>query len=253
MHTISVVCSITLLLFFLISPGRAEESRAGMRTKETIEQAILMQQEAQGEIEAWNSEKEELLSQIRNLKNQLRSVRYQQEKHISYSAKQEESIRRIEAKQAGLKQMQRELEPYLNEVLERLRRLVQSDLPFLPEERKKRLAFIEESLGDYHLTASEKFRRVLEALQVEAEYGRYPEVDEAFLDLDGELTKVRILRLGRLALYYLTLDGQKAGRYDAKNGRWEQLPKGSVVEVNSAMQMVGKSRSMELVNLPISH
>jgi len=238
-----------LVLFLHVPPVAADLS--GTKAAETIEQSIQMQQQAQKEADAWGSEREELLTRIRNLKNELRYLRYQQAKYQSHAEKQEENIRRAEAKKEQLEKIQMELEPYLNKAVRRLQELVQNDLPFLPEERQKRLSFLQESLEDYHLPASEKYRRVLEALQVEAEYGKYPEADETLLELNGEPTKVHLLRLGRLALYYLSLDGQKAGRFDRNKGQWEQLSADCAGELKSAMQMIGKSRTMELVNLPI--
>ncbi len=248
----SVAYFVVVLMLVLVSPGRAGSAPSSADTRKSIEEAIVLEQQSQKQVDAWISEKEELSSRVRNLKNELRYVERQQEEYASYSTKQEQNIRRIEEKQEDLKRMHRELEPYLGEVVERLQDFVQSDLPFLSEEREKRLAFISELVDDYHLAASEKFRRILEALQVEAEYGRYPEVDETFLDIDGKPTKVHILRIGRLALYYLTLDGKKAGRYDPKSGRWEDLPRDSAGEIKSAIQMIGKNRTMALVNLPVA-
>ena len=248
----SVAYVVVASMLVLISPGWAGSAASSADTRKSIEEAIVLQQQTQKQIDDWVSEKEGLLSRIRNLKNELRYVERQQEEYASYSRKQEQNIRRIEEKQEDLKRMHREFEPYLEEMVERLQDFVQSDLPFLTEEREKRLAFISESMGDYHLAVSEKFRRILEALQVEAEYGRYPEVDETFLDIDGKPTKVQMLRIGRLALYYLTLDGKKAGRYDPKSGRWKELPRDSAGEIKSAIQMIGKNRTMALVNLPVA-
>ncbi len=248
-----VACNVVVVLLLGILSGWAHCASPALDATRRIEEAMALQQGTQARIEAWRTEQEELRSRIRNLQSELRYLRYQGEQYASYSTRQEENIRKAEEKYAGLQEIQRNLEPYLNTVFERLKAFVQSDLPFLPEERKKRLEFIEESLGDYHLAASEKFRRVLEALQVEAEYGRYPEVYETFLELDGSATKVRVLRLGRLALYYATLDGQQAGRYDAQTGAWRALPGDSLNEIKSAIQMIGKSRTPELVNVPIPH
>jgi len=220
-------------------------------TRQTLDKAIELQQKTQTQVDAWNQERDVLQARISNLKNRLRYLHFQQEKYASYSGKQEENIRTLEQKQANLQTLQMELEPYLLTLIQNLQDFVHSDLPFLADERQRRLAFLRESVEDYNLKTSEKFRRVLETLQVEAGYGNYPEVSVDVIDLDGQLTKVQILRLGRLAMFYLTLDGQKAGGYDRDKGRWLELPRASALEVKSAVQMVGKSRAMELVNLPI--
>ncbi len=242
---------ITLLLLLAFTP-RVEAAGAVADTRQTFDKAIELQQKTQTQVDAWNQEREELQARISNLKNRLRYLHFQQDKYASYSGKQEENIRTLEQKQANLQTLQIELEPHLVTLIQRLQDFVRGDLPFLAEERQRRLTFLWESIEDYNLKTSEKFRRVLEALQVEAEYGNYPEVSVDIIDLDGQSTKVQILRLGRLAMFYLTQDGQRAGRYDRGTGRWVELSRASALQVKSAMQMVGKSRAMELVNLPIA-
>lgn len=241
---------ITLLLLVAFVP-LVEAAGSVAESRQTFDKAIALQQKTQTQVDAWNQEKEELQARIRNLKNRLRYLHYQQEKYTSYLGNQEENIRTLEQKQTNLQTLQTELEPYLVILIQRLQDFVLSDLPFLAEERQRRLAFLRESVEDYNLKTSEKFRRVLEALQVEAEYGSYPEVSVDLIDLNGQLTKVQLLRLGRLAMFYLTLDGQRAGRYERSTGRWVELSRASAQQVKAAMQMVGKSRAMELVNLPI--
>lgn len=244
-----------LLCVLVLTVAFAPSARAGMFSAEAlqaIDGAVRAQQEVQSQVEAWDREKEELLSKIRNLKNQLRYLHHQQEKFASYSLRQEASIRRMETRQQELERVQVELEPFLVRVVQRLKTFVRHDLPFLREEREKRLAFLQETLDDYRLPVSEKFRRVMEALQVEADYGKYAEVSESFIDLDGKESKVFVLRLGRVALFYLTPDAQKAGRYDRSTGQWVELSGATAAALKSAVQMVGKNRAMELVNLPVA-
>ena len=76
------------------------------------------------------------------------------------------------------------LEPYLDEVIERLAGFIEQDLDFLTEERNMRLQFISDSVNDYHITMSEKLNRVLEALTVETEYGRSVEVIPETLEIE---------------------------------------------------------------------
>ena len=238
-------------MLLLVFAPCAEAASSVADTRQSIDKAIELQQKTQAEVDAWNQQRDVLQARIINLKNRLRYLHFQQDKYASYAGKQEENIRTLEQKQANLQTLQIELEPYLLTLIQKLQDFVHSDLPFLGEERQKRLAFLRESVEDYNLKTSEKCRRVLEALQVEAEYGNYPEVSMDVIDLDGQKTKVQLLRLGRLAMFYLSLDGQQAGRYDRSTMRWVELPRASVLQVKSAMQMVGKSRPMELVNLPL--
>ena len=250
------MCFIAYLVVVMLlfgSPGWAGPLPSSAGTQERGKATTRSQQPNQFREAAWELEQKQLLSRVHDLQRQLRQLRYQRKKYAAYALQQQATIHSNEAKRKSLENVTSELEPYLHDAVRRLRDFVEADLPFLPEERRKRLAFLEESMTDYHLEIAEKFRRVLEALQAEAGYGRSPEVTETFLNLNGEPTKVRLLRLGRVALYYLTPDGQQGGRYNPQKDRWEALPEDSVTEIGSAMQMVGKTRTMELVNLPVTH
>ncbi len=71
----------------------------------------------------------------------------------------------------------------MDEWLMRLEEFVKKDLPFLPEERERRLKFLKDSLNDYHLGLDEKTRRLLESLQAEAGYGEDVEKSEGSIQL----------------------------------------------------------------------
>ena len=64
------------------------------------------------------------------------------------------------------------------------------------------------------VTISEKYRRILEAYQVENEYGRTIEAYQAELTIDGAKRSVDFLRVGRVALMFQSLDAGLTGYYD---------------------------------------
>jgi hypothetical protein len=52
------------------------------------------------------------------------------------------------------------------------------------------------------VTNAEKFRRLIEAYQIENNYGNTIEAYRANIELNGVISSVDFLRLGRIALYY---------------------------------------------------
>src|SRR5262249_43775831 len=101
-----------------------------------------------------------------------------------------------------------------------LERFVSLDVPFLAEERRRRIANLKDMMERADVTVSEKYRRVVEAYQIEMEYGRTLEAYEARLGDSADARTVEFLRVGRVALMYQTLDRKETGYWDARKRQW---------------------------------
>ncbi len=102
---------------------------------------------------------------------------------------------------------------------------------------------------------AEKYRRLMEALEIEADYGQTTEVYQQSIMLDegtnDQMVMVDILRVGRLALFFRTPNGQKVGHWDRANEKWALLPDKYRRNINSAMEMALRRRTVEMVKLPL--
>ncbi len=114
----------------------------------------------------------------------------------------------------------REVLPLMQRMLATLAQFVALDVPFLAEERRNRVATLEEMMPRADVTLSEKYRRIVEAYQVEMDYGRTLDAYEAKLGDGDDARAVHFLRIGRVALLYQTLDGRETGYWDAANRTW---------------------------------
>ena len=142
--------------------------------------------------------------------------------------------------------------PYLDNVVDRMADFVENDLPFLPEERQKRLIALRDSLNNYDVAMSEKMRRVfVEGLQIESDYGRRIEAIDDVLNLNGADTQVTIIRLGRVAMYYISLDGTQIGHFNRESGQCESLPKSLNRDFNRALDMAKAKRAAKIIELPL--
>jgi hypothetical protein len=101
------------------------------------------------------------------------------------------------------------------------------------------------------VTSAEKFRRVLEAYQVEGDYGRTIEAYRANLSIDGVERPVDFLRLGRIALFYQTLDGSQTGMLNQESNSWEELPDEYDLPVRDGLRVARKEAAPNLLALPV--
>ena len=116
--------------------------------------------------------------------------------------------------------MQRQIPPLAQKMLDTLETFIKLDTSFREEERRARIDLVRSSLAKPKVTASEQVRQVLEAYNIEAEYGRKIDTYEDKL-ADG--TVVNILVIGRIGMFYQTKDERTSGRWDNETGSWEDL------------------------------
>jgi hypothetical protein len=110
--------------------------------------------------------------------------------------------------------------PLMQKMLDTLERFVKLDVPFQLEERSKRIASLRDAMNRADVTVSEKYRRIVEAYQIETDYGRTLEAYQGDLGEGEDARTVRFLRIGRVALMYQNLDGEETGYWDAAQKQW---------------------------------
>lgn len=200
----------------------------------------------------WDDTKKDFAAEITNMKMLDDWMTFQNTKYQRYVKKQQRIITELKRRKAEAQKIRMELEPFLETVVSKLEEQVKADLPFLRKERTQRIAFLRDSLDDYHLELSEKLRRVFEALQVETEYGRNVEATPEQIELNGIPTTVSVFRLGRTALYYQTEDGNSSGYWDRSIETWVPVDTEFSRDIQKAKDMASRKRAVELISLPVA-
>jgi hypothetical protein len=87
---------------------------------------------------------------------------------------------------------------------------------------------------------------------MENDFGRTIETYRDTLTLDGVTLEVSILRIGRIGLYYQTMDASRTGRWDRAAGQWVRLEgSDSRYQVRQGLRMASKQIAPDLLLLPI--
>ncbi len=164
---------------------------------------------------------------------------------------QEQEIRDYENSINQVSVIERQVMPLMMRMVDGLEQFVELDVPFLLEERRRRVAFLRDLLERADVTVAEKFRRVLEAFEVENDYGRTIEAYKGSLEVGGSSREVDFLRIGRVALLYLTADGEVYGMWNKAERRWEKLPARYRTEIKMGLRIASKQIAPDLLILPI--
>lgn len=148
--------------------------------------------------------------------------------------------------------IERQITPLMMRMIEGLQQFVALDVPFLPAERAQRVANLQNMMNSAQIAPSEKFRRVMEAYQVEMDYGRTLEAYAGLHTIDGQERNVDFLRVGRTALIYQTRDGSKQGTWNTQTREWEALPSSYRSQVTKGLRMAKKQMAPDLLMLPVA-
>ena len=164
---------------------------------------------------------------------------------------QQRELEDIEAQLISLAETEQATLPLLVRMQKMLAQFVAADLPFLLEERNQRVERLARLLDRADVSLAEKYRQILEAYQIEAEYGRTLEAWNGTLKQKDSQREVTFFRLGRVGLYYQSLDGEESGRWNRAQSSWERLDDQFNWSIRKGISVARQQSVPELLELPL--
>tara|TARA_B100000446_G_scaffold60715_1_gene56594 strand:+ start:1807 stop:2601 length:795 start_codon:yes stop_codon:yes gene_type:complete len=178
------------------------------------------------------------IDQLKLYNKQMSEIVANQESEVS---KIDQQIRDIEFTEQGIL-------PLMSQMLDALELFNQLDLPFLMKERDVRLAKLRDLMTRADITVSEKYRRVLEAYQIEVEYGR---TLETYREKADDNIVYDYLRIGRTALYRLTLSADNVWVWNKTTNQWDAIDHSLLRDIRKAQDVARQTAAPELLTLPL--
>lgn len=201
---------------------------------------------------------DQLSRETRNLLEEYRKLLDGTEYQAAYTRElqelEAEQLTRIEELQEQIAQVritQQRIVPLMRSMADALEKFVILDTPFHQEERLVAVLQLKQRLRQPDLSVSAKFRTLLEAYQLEQDYGDTVEAWRGPLQIGGEELSVQFLRIGRLALYYQLLDGTTSGYWDSNLQQWQQLEARYNRGVSQALRVAENLTAPQLLTLPL--
>lgn len=150
--------------------------------------------------------------------------------------------------------IQRQIVPLMLRMLDGLGQFIELDIPFLLEERRNRVSRLQDTMDDADVTAAEKFRAVLEAFEIENDYGRTIEAYKGSLEVaPGNTQEVDFLRIGRVSLLYQSVGGNFNGYWDKSSRNWQPLKEPEYRNyIAKGLQIARKQVAPDLIMVPVS-
>lgn len=175
---------------------------------------------SQDRIDKLDDDTQKTLAEYRQVTAEAESFKTYNDQLAAQIPSQVEEMNSIQRQLEEIETTQREVLPMMQRMLETLEKFVALDVPFLPAERRRRVANLKEMMDRADVTVSEKYRRIVEAYQIEMEYGRTLEAYDGRLGDAEDARAVQFIRVGRVALMYQTLDRKETGYWDASKKDW---------------------------------
>ena len=240
---------IVLILFFLPAILHGQGGARSVVKEEM--KALKDRQKSQKKIDKISDETQALLQKYRQTLRRIENAKIYNQQMRETIRSQIEEKKNIAEQIETLKNTNKGIIPLMVNMVENIEQFVSLDIPFLPQERSKRIAELKELLKRADISTSEKFRRILEAYQVENDYGKTIEAYRGIQKKgDKELT-VDYLRIGRTALVYQTLDAKKSALWNPTARSWEELSSSYRKSIGEGLKMARKQTAPQLLKLPI--
>jgi hypothetical protein len=203
---------------------------------------------------------EQIANQTADLLNDYNTVSKVVDGLVTYNTLLQRQIDNQEAEKTALNEsiknvalIERQIIPLMTRMLDGLEAFIGLDTPFLLKERTERIERLRGMMERSDVSAAEKFRRVIEAYQIENDYGRTIEAYKATVEIDGVTQEADFLRIGRVSLAYQTVGGGTTGAWDKDAGQFVKLDDAEFKnQVMHGIKVARKQVAPDLLIVPVA-
>ncbi|WP_028581546.1 DUF3450 domain-containing protein [Desulfogranum japonicum] len=240
-----------VLCMAILVVAQASWATSATEVKKVSEKAVEVGIASQHIHESWIEEEHRLLGEIEDLENLLDHIQWQRKKLEIYKGDLEHKIIALKEKTKAMEAVNLKLLPILEKNLAKLQESLDVDLPCNMTERRKSIHHASLVLNDYDMGLLDKARAVLDAVAREVDLGHRVQVFENEIEIGGQGRRVKILQVGRVGLYAMTLDSEMAYHWQGSSSGW-QIMENDTSSIRDAIEMAEGIRLVGLSKLPVT-
>lgn len=193
-----------------------------------------------------------LHSEIEQLQEEVKNLQVYQAHLTALVVNQNEEMASMDGQIKEIKITRQGLVPLMYQMVDGLKSIIKQDAPIKIQQRQERIAKLESLMTRADVSDAEKYRRILEAYQIEMDYGIKLGLYQGQIQVAGEQRETDILHLGRIALVARSLNGSKYWSWDKKNNMWVDIDGSIKPELDKAYGVAAKQTAPSLITLPVS-
>lgn len=218
---------------------------------ETNKNANRSSQVSQKKINNYSQQYENIYDEYLSISKELKEQTAYNKQLSLITNKQAQEIPQLQKQIKDIEVTNVKIVPLMFEMVDKLGKFVSIDTPFLQHERKDRVKKLKDYLSNPNMSTAGQFSTILESYKIEYSYARTLEVYRSQLNQNGTNKTVDFLRVGRLALYYRTLDASECGYYDLHSKIWLTLDKKYNALISKAIKIARKKVTPDFLTLPV--
>ncbi|WP_017444664.1 DUF3450 domain-containing protein [Gayadomonas joobiniege] len=236
---IAVTCAMTLAP--AVSADQVEDLH---KEERAIHDAAV---KSQKRVDSMFEQSVDLLSEYRQVVDETDNLRMYNDHVQKLVNNQEKKIQSLQNQIDGIEDTKKGVVPLMYKMLDSLEKFIELDIPVEVEARKARVERIRELMSDPDITTSERYRQVLEAYQIENDYG------SAISAYQGKLNDITVdmVHIGRVALIAQSLDLKNSWVWDNDARTWVELGDEYNKPVTKIIRMAKKQVAPDLIEVPV--
>lgn len=247
-NKIAIAIAGAVALSTTFAASATEEVKKLQKADGTIQTAAAKSQQKVNKLQ---EQAGDLVFEYRQVVDDTDGLRKYNDYIASLVADQNDNIQSIETDIAGIDKTRQGLVPLMFKMIDTIEQFVSLDLPFEKEERADRIAYLKVMMHLSNVSTAEKYRKVLEAYQIELDSGRTSQVTQGKETIDGKELTVDVLQFGRVTLVAQTLDSKQTWVWNKNAKKWDSLGDEWRRPIRNAIDIVRGDKSPNLVKLPV--
>ncbi len=247
MKKVAILGTAAALLIAGISPAAAQFQSALDVSATTTKEAKASQQR----IDDLDEQTARLLQDYQAFRKQYELLTKFNKSRGKEVERQLVDIEKIKEDLENVEGLQMEMLPLMEKMLGTLEAFVKADAPFELDDRLDRLARLKNTMGSSEVSPAQKYRLIIEAYQIENEYGMKLANYSDIVDTPEGPLRVEFLQIGRAALIYQTDDTSVLRIYDRKSGEFVDLDKKFLEDVRYGLRMAKQQTPPNFLPIPV--
>jgi hypothetical protein len=172
---------------------------------------------------------------------------------------QQNELTDLESQIGNVDEVLQGLTPMMFTMIDELESFIELDIPFLMDDRRERIVRLRELMDESpsDVPPAEKYRKIIEAYQIETDYGRFVAgfegrfSDDPHASTDPDAPVVDYLRVGRVSLIYMFKDGSRMGIYNPEAKQWDDLPGSYRLDIQKALRIAREVTTPDVFTVPM--